>query len=541
MGKNKQAPPTDQLGLFRPATKEEVEKAALRTKKPPRFRSGDPDRIFLGDTPLARYLDQAGKHYVRDFRSFLFEQDMTPFLDKYQRTGRRPYHPFVILGLVLYGTQMGRRSLRELEDLAKMDLGAWWICGGLQPDHSTIGDFIHLHAEVLTETFFLSMTKNLAHRLNASSSVVSGDGTVIEAASSRFSMLKREAAEEAMKRAEQKHGKESAEAKRAYEALDCVTKRDEARVKHGRNKHKAQVCPQEPEAVIQPRKDKVMRPSYKPSVLANEDRLIVGQHVTPANEIAAIRPMLRQYEGVFGMPVSRLLLDAGYASGALFSFALNEEIDLLCPLGALEKHGKVKKVSKSGNYLKGAFLYIEEEDIYRCPRGFALPFLKADCDGNGRSYRVYRCNDCDGCEDRKRCTKSRHGRMVKRYEHEALKEAMCEVLSQKRASQAYSHRKGMVEPVFSVLRMRQNLTRFSRRTLAGVRVEFSLHCMAYNLKRACQLLPDGFGAFSPDSSDFNDLCVLFGVIFVSAKQIEFLMAISTPNAIFLLRIGCHHE
>ena len=42
----------------------------------------------------------------------------------------------------------------------------------------------------------------------------------------------------------------------------------------------------------------------------------------------------------------------------------------------------------------------------------------------------------------------------------------------------------MVEPVFAELRERQGLKRFHRRGLAGVKVEFSLHCIAYNLKRA---------------------------------------------------------
>ena len=41
----------------------------------------------------------------------------------------------------------------------------------------------------------------------------------------------------------------------------------------------------------------------------------------------------------------------------------------------------------------------------------------------------------------------------------------------------------VVEPVFAELRERQGLTRFRRRGLAGVRLEFALHCTAYNLKR----------------------------------------------------------
>ena len=48
----------------------------------------------------------------------------------------------------------------------------------------------------------------------------------------------------------------------------------------------------------------------------------------------------------------------------------------------------------------------------------------------------------------------------------------------------YPQRQAMVEPVFSVLKQRQGPTRFRRRGLAGVRREFALHVMAYNLGRA---------------------------------------------------------
>ena len=45
----------------------------------------------------------------------------------------------------------------------------------------------------------------------------------------------------------------------------------------------------------------------------------------------------------------------------------------------------------------------------------------------------------------------------------------------------------MVEPVFSVLGQLQGLKRFRRRGLAGARLEFALHVMAYNLSRVVAL------------------------------------------------------
>ncbi len=52
------------------------------------------------------------------------------------------------------------------------------------------------------------------------------------------------------------------------------------------------------------------------------------------------------------------------------------------------------------------------------------------------------------------------------------------------AQRRLRQRKAMVEPVFIHLRLRQNVNRFKRKGLAGVRVEFSLQIMAYNISRA---------------------------------------------------------
>ncbi|NRN27936.1 transposase [Photorhabdus heterorhabditis] len=46
----------------------------------------------------------------------------------------------------------------------------------------------------------------------------------------------------------------------------------------------------------------------------------------------------------------------------------------------------------------------------------------------------------------------------------------------------------MVEPVFSALRGVQGLERFRCKGLLAVRVEFTLHTIAYNLSRAVALI-----------------------------------------------------
>jgi hypothetical protein len=85
---------------------------------------------------------------------------------------------------------------------------------------------------------------------------------------------------------------------------------------------------------------------------------------------------------------------------------------------------------------------------------------------------------------RAQCTTARHGRSIKRYAGDEYKEAMALVLLQPRAREVYGQRMPIAETVHAELRERFGLRRFHRRGLSGVRAEFGLYCIAFNLKRA---------------------------------------------------------
>src|SRR6202051_5351905 len=86
-------------------------------------------------------------------------------------------------------------SLRELERLARLDLGCMWVTGGIAPDHANIGRFIVLHEDSLTQGFFESLTRAILKASGSSSTRLAGDGTVIEAAFSHCNVRKEEGGE----------------------------------------------------------------------------------------------------------------------------------------------------------------------------------------------------------------------------------------------------------------------------------------------------------------------------------------------------------
>lgn len=145
---------------------------------------------------------------------------------------------------------------------------------------------------------------------------------------------------------------------------------------------------------------------------------------------------------------------------------------------------KEKNLTEDG-FKKNEFKYDENMDSYLCPQGERLtPLRRGKATATAPAYQTYSTKACHDCPLRQSCTSSKEGRQVKRYDGDEIKEALYLVMSQAQAQKRIKKRKAMVEPVFSHLRVRQNFNRFRRKGLPGVKVEFSLQIMAYNISRA---------------------------------------------------------
>ena len=453
------------------------------------FKDPDPRKLFVGQQSLEDFLELSRQQGVFILRELLAGLDWSSFESGYLGGGRSPYHPRVMMGLVLLGIMTGRTSLRALEVLARFDVRCWWLTGGVMPDHSAIGKFLDRHGEVLTTKFFDDLTGNIIKSLGSNCSCIAGDGTVIEACSSRFKMLKADAAARAAAEARARAAAEPGNKKLAdladlaQQAADTAKKRSDERRAKKRKNPDAPVCPAEPEAMFQPQKNKTVRPSYKPSALSNEERIITGQTVDPSNESIVVEQMLEQSERISGQQVDELLLDAGYFTALVVLFCYGQDVRLLCPQGKSEPGG-VKPKKSEKQIPKNRFTYDEERDEYRCPAGQRLKRLERSKAKDGKYGWVrYRCDACDGCSYKPKCARGKGGRSIKRYDHEELFEAQLQVMQNPQAQKRYSKRQGMIEPIFGELRHIQNLHRFRRRGLAKVRLEFSLHCSAHNVRR----------------------------------------------------------
>ncbi|WP_419610220.1 transposase, partial [Thiolapillus sp.] len=122
------------------------------------FEDPDPKLIYLNAVRLDQHLYNAGQRGALKVRELLEEMDWLSFEQSYRPGGRSPYAPRAMMGLILYGIMQGVSSLRQLERLARTDLGCMWISGGILPDHSVIGRFIQRHEVRLSGEFFEKLT-----------------------------------------------------------------------------------------------------------------------------------------------------------------------------------------------------------------------------------------------------------------------------------------------------------------------------------------------------------------------------------------------
>ena len=481
-------PVGQQMGLFTGKALNDTPTRDTASAKPVRFNEGEVGELSLGSVSVESYLREMGERDAFAVREVLSVMDFNAMESSYRGGGRPPYGPRQMLGLVLYGVMQGVSSLRGLERLSRLNMGCMWACGGILPDHSVLGRFVQRHGEELREFGVKELTREVLRRTGSDTGPLAGDGTVVQAAASAYRKLSEEAAQAAAEEAEREaeaspdDGGAARRAALAQEANETLRERIEARRAQSKSSERLAVSPTEPEAMRQPLKNKAVAFSYKPSVLANEARVVVAQALDPSSETGVLGEMLEQASALG--EVHELMLDAGYHCDEVIEETLSREISLLCPGGRTE--GDWQRGGSA--YAKHRFVYDACTDTYCCPQGETL---RASSRYRGQAgqgaYVEYTTGACRGCPVRAQCTTRAKGRRIRRLAGDEAKEALAQVMSHPQARRRFAQRKSMVEPVFSVLGQLQGLKRFRRRGLAGARLEFALHVMAYNLSRVVAL------------------------------------------------------
>jgi hypothetical protein len=169
-----------------------------------------------------------------------------------------------------------------------------------------------------------------------------------------------------------------------------------------------------------------------------------------------------------------VLADRGYFSG--------EQVLACEGIGATPYVPKplTSNAKAAGRFGKNDFVYIAEQNAYRCPAGQTLTYRYTRIE-DGLEMHSYWTNKCGACRWQEKCTTGKE-RRVRRWEHEGIVEAMQKRLD---ASNAMTIRRRTVE---HTIKSWMGYTHFLTKGLDRVKAEMSLCVLAYNIKQMISIL-----------------------------------------------------
>lgn len=458
------------------------------------------DQMLLLPASVDDYV--AADNPVRFIAAFVDDLDLGDLgFDRYRpkATGRPGYDPADLLKLYLYGYLNRVRSSRCLAAEAGRNLEVIWLLGGLRPDFRTIADFRRGNRAAFKPLFRAFVL--LCRKLDLfGRELVAVDGTRLKAVNSRkrnftqqklagWIKLADERIEEYLgwlDRADRAEIEAQGAARRAA-TLEAKL----ARIRKRRELHQAmlaelvasgesQLSLTDPDA-----RGMAMHPKvgvgYNAQVAVDaRHKLIVEQNVTNSgSDLGFLAETAGAAREVLGVEQIDAVADKGYYKGE--DIAVCEDVGVV-PYVARPQRGLAVA---SGYFNRSEFRYDPEADCYVCPSGDRLdPYTRARKEEHV-SIRYTNMRACQVCALKPQCT-SGSRRTIDRWENEAVLERMAERLVAR--PDILDKRRETVEHLFGSIKQWMNQGAFLMRGLTNVNAEFSLTALAYNLRRAINIL-----------------------------------------------------
>jgi transposase len=416
------------------------------------FRPYEPDQMLLMPPSLQDWVPDG--HLARFISDMVDSMDLSEIEDAYtEERGYPPYHPCMMVKLLVYGYCTGTYSSRRIAAKLNDSVAFRFLAAGNDPDFRTISDFRKRHGAALTSLFdqVLQVCREAGLvKLGR----IAVDGTKIKANASKHKamsygrMKEKETAiqrqvREILKRAEQVDQEEDRlygpdrrgdelpaelatragrlkKIREAKAALEAEARRKAAA--EGKDPDqtkppdKAQRNFTDPDSRIQKTSDGFIQ-GYNAQVAVDEVfQVIVAQHVTPsAPDVNELEPVIESIKANLKTTPEAVLADAGYWSEENVRMLTSKKIEAFIAT-AKQRHG----------------------DVEAAPRGRPPKNL-------------------------------------------TVRERMSRKLRTQRGRKIYSRRKVLAEPVIGQIKQARGFRQFLRRGLQNVGEEWALVCTAHNL------------------------------------------------------------
>jgi len=413
-------------------------------------------------------------------------------------TGRPGYHPATLLKIYLYGYLNRIQSSRRLERETQRNVELIWLTGRLTPDFKTIADFRKDNGKAIGNVcreFVL-----LCRRLDLfGEATVAIDGSKFKAVNNRDKNFTATKLKKRIEQLEESIARYLADLDRADREPSAVPEARVAQLKDkiAAVKEQMQRLNQIGEQLQQTPDQQVSLTDPDARSMATSGRgtgmvgynvqtavdtkhhLIVAHEVTNVgHDRTQLAVMAKQAQAAIGSEELTVLADRGYFKGEQILECEQAGIHPLVPK-PLTSNSRAE-----GRFDKRDFVYLPEQDQYRCPAG-ERAIKRFTTVEKGMTLHKYWPSACPRCPLKAQCTPSDY-RRITRWEHEAVLDTMQQRLDCD--PEAMRLRRQTVEHPFATIKAWMGATHFLTKRLPPVNTEMSLHVLAYNLKRVMKIV-----------------------------------------------------
>lgn len=449
-----------------------------------KFLPIDRDSPYLFPPSVQEWLPE--NHLARYIANVVEGLDLSELERAYAGCGSTAYHPANLMSLLIYGYATGIFSSRKIE-LSTYDSVAFrYLACNRHPDHDTLATFRRRFGTTF-QTIFVQVLEIAQANQLSKFGTVSLDGTKIHANASRHSALShghakkleaqlKQEVEELLALAEQADQSTlpdglsvPAEIARRETQLSAIAEakaKIEARAKERYNREKAEF-----DAKMKAREEKEASTGKKPR----------GKAPTPPSEAPRAEDQVNLTDDE-----SRIMKTAnGFEQCYNAQAAVDTETMLVL----------ATEVSQAANDKQQVEPILEK--LQALPEGLNAPDnLLADT-GYYSERNVEACLEAEITPLIATGREGHHPHWSERFEEpEPLPEGagpverMKHTLKTREGKKAYGLRKQTVEPVFGIIKSVMKFRQFMLRGLANVNNEWTLVCLAWNLKRMAVLRPN---------------------------------------------------
>lgn len=449
-----------------------------------RFRTIDRKTDYLLPPSVQDWLPES--HLARYVVDVVEGLDLSELERAYAGKGSDAYHPALLLSLLIYGYATGTHSSRKIERATYDSLAFRFMACDQHPDHDTLANFRRRFGKELSAIFVQVLQVARENQLSRFGTV-SLDGTKIHANASRHKALSHGHAEkiEAQLKAEVQQLLALAEAadqstvpdgvslpaeiKRREDRLAAIAAakakieaRAKERAEREQAEYRAKLARRQAKEKESGRKSGGTPPQPPAAGVRADDQINLTDEQSRIMKVAG-GGFEQSYNAQAAVDTESLLIVAPHVTDA------PNDKEQVAPMVA-QIQALPEGLNRPQQMLADSGFY-SEKNVETCKAAGIEPLIAAGRDQHHPHWR------------------NRFEQPAPLSQPATHVEQMKHALKTKQGRAAYALRKQTVEPVFGIIKSVMGFRQFLLRGLDNVRNEWTLVCLAWNLKRMAVLRP----------------------------------------------------